>query len=265
MEQINMKALLVTGGFIDDKFTLDYIKKENYDIIFAIDRGLEFFERTGLVPDYIVGDFDSVAEEVLKKYSCLSDDKKDNIYETEKLKDIQNDLLARYREDITREQIDTVIIRLTPMKDDTDTQHALQMALELGCNCIHIFGATGTRLDHVLGNLQLLGYALRQQIECMLIDPYNCIRLINKETILEKEQQFGKYVSLIPYTPEVTGITLEGFLYPLKNDTMSSFYQENATLISGVSNEIVDKTAKISLESGILILVEARDSFAHDE
>lgn len=287
-----MKALLVTGGFIDDRFTLDYIEKEKYDITFAIDRGLEFFARTGLVPDYIVGDFDSVADEVLEQYASVSLEQALAVEETfcerkrdDEVKDCEgkcaekaDDFCERKRENEIKDyesecaEKENVgceksknkdrtpeMIRLTPMKDDTDTQHALQMALDKGCDCIHIFGATGTRLDHVLGNMQLLGYALRQNAECVMIDPYNRIRLLNKEIVLKKEHQFGKYVSLIPYTPEVTGITLEGFLYPLKDYTMSSFYQEHATLISGVSNEIVDEKAKIFLESGILVLVEARD------
>ena len=225
-----MKALIVTGGFVDDEFTLNYIKRENYQVTFAVDHGLEFFYRTGLVPDYIVGDFDSIEANVLKSYEGnRSEDKK------------------------------TCVARLNPMKDDTDTEHTLQMALDMGCNSIHIFGATGTRLDHVLGNLQLLGFALRRQAECMIIDPHNRIRLINGETVLTKRDQFGKYVSLIPYTPRVTGLTLEGFVYPLWNDTLDSFYLENAKPISGVSNEIAEETARITMEDGILVLVESRD------
>lgn len=247
-----MKAVIITGGFIDDEFTLDYIKKENYDITFAVDKGLGFFHRTGSVPDYIVGDFDSVEEAVLREYEeslgrqCCE--------EEPRCED------GRQREGSRRcDNKKTQVIRLNPMKDDTDTEHALHMALDMGCKEIHIFGATGTRLDHVLGNLQLLGYGLRQNVGCVMIDPHNRIRLIDKETVLEREKQFGKYVSLIPYTPQVTGLTLEGFLYPLQNHTMSSFYVEGAAPISGVSNEIVESTARIQLESGILVLVEARD------
>lgn len=229
------KALIITGGFIDDGFTLNYMEKEMYDVTFAVDHGLEFFDRCGLIPDYIVGDFDSVAEEVLEKYQQAE----------------------RGADSVSGRR--TEIVRLNPMKDDTDTEHALHMALDLGCTCIHMFGATGTRIDHVLGNLQLLGIALRQQAECMMIDPYNRIRLIDRETVLEKKHQFGKYVSLLPYTPQVTGLTLEGFLYSLSNHTMSSFYLEHAAPISGVSNEITAECAKITLKEGILVLVESRD------
>lgn len=222
-----MRAFIVTGGFIDDKFTLDYVRGEKYDVAFAVDGGLMFFHRTGLEPDYIVGDFDSVAEEVLKAYENPKGDPQ--------------------------------IIKLNPRKDDTDTEHALKMAIEMGCDSIHLFGATGTRLDHLLGNLQLLGLCLKQQVECLMIDPWNRIRLIDRETVLHKDSQFGKYVSLIPYTPKVTGLTLTGFTYPLTDYTMSSFYVKDALPISGVSNEIAKDTARIILQDGILVLVESRD------
>lgn len=225
-----MNALIVTGGFINDEFTFNYVKKNKYGMKIAVDHGLEFFCRTGLKPDYIVGDFDSIDPSVLELYTDPKEGEEGPMVE-----------------------------RLNPMKDDTDTEHALHMALDMGCESIHIFGATGTRLDHVLGNLQLLGFALRKNAECMIIDPHNRIRLINRETILTRTGQFGKYVSLIPYTPQVTGVTLEGFVYPLKEYTMCSFYLPDASPVSGVSNEIAEETARITMKDGILVLVESRD------
>lgn len=237
-----MRALLISGGFVDDEFTLNYIKQEIYNVVFAVDRGLGFFARTGLRPDYIVGDFDSVEETVLREYRP------------------ETSQICAPR-----------IVRLNPEKDDTDTGHAIQMALDMGCDSIHILGATGTRLDHVLGNLQLLGQALRRQVECVMVDPWNRIRLIDRETvqpdglILKRSEQFGKYVSLIPYTPRVTGLTLTGFKYPLKRHTMGSFYLADAAPVSGVSNEITEEEARIMLDDGILVLVESRDENNEDK
>ena len=242
-----MRALIVTGGFIDDEFTLDYVRKEVYDVTFAVDKGLMFFDRNKMTPDYIVGDFDSVEEATLQEYEAAGTAHAGK----RPLPDFGNSM------DVAGSEPE--IIRLNPMKDDTDTEHALVMALEMGAEKIDIFGATGTRLDHVLGNLQLLGFCLRRQVECRMIDPWNRIRLIDRETVLNRESQFGRYVSLIPYTPRVTGLTLTGFVYPLTDYTMSSFYVEGADTISGVSNEIAENTARISLKEGILVVVESRD------
>ena len=242
-----MRVLIVTGGFVDDEFTLDYVKGRQYDVTFAVDKGLMFFRRSGMRPDYIVGDFDSVEGSALREYETAGTAPAGK----GPLPDVENSM------DVAASG--PKIIRLNPMKDDTDTEHAIVMAIEMGVKNIDIFGATGTRLDHVLGNLQLLGLCLRRQVECRMIDPWNRIRLIDRETVLNRESQFGRYVSLIPYTPRVTGLTLTGFAYPLTDHTMSSFYVEGADTISGVSNEIAEETARISLKEGILVLVESRD------
>jgi thiamine pyrophosphokinase len=220
-----MKGCIVSGGFVEDEFTLSYLKKEDYDVVFAVDRGLSFFYRTGAEPDYIVGDFDSVEKSVLEQYQNRG----------------------------------SRIELLNPVKDDTDTEHALHMAIDMGCREIHLFGVTGTRVDHMLGNLQLLGLCLKAGVEGVMLDPWNRIRLLNEGTSLERKNQFGKFVSLIPYTPQVTGLTLRGFKYPLESYTMSCYYVEGVAPISGVSNEVVEERADIDFDTGILVLVEARD------
>lgn len=229
-----MKAAMIAGGFVEDGFTLNYIREQKFDRLYAVDRGLEFFYRTGLEPDYVVGDFDSVELRVLeaarKAWKAGTSGGK---------------------------AVEWVV--LDPVKDDTDTEHALDMALDEGCKEIHFLGATGSRLDHVLGNIQLLGRCLRLGVKGYLVDQHNRLQLAAGETRLSREGQFGKYVSLIPYTPRVTGLSLTGFQYPLKEHTMSCFYLEDAAPISGISNEIVEQEACIALKSGILILVESRD------
>lgn len=229
-----MKAAIVAGGFVEDGFTLNYIREQKFDCLYAVDRGLEFFSRTGLRPDYVVGDFDSV--EPLALEACRK---------------------AWGAGTPGQRAVEWVV--LDPVKDDTDTEHALHMALYGGFQEIHFLGATGSRLDHVLGNIQLLGLCLRSGVKGYLVDAHNRLQLIAGKTGLLREGQFGSYVSLIPYTPRVTGLTLTGFQYPLTDHTMSCFYLEDAAPISGISNEIVAEEAWIELENGILILVESRD------
>ena len=57
--------LIVTGGYTDDKFAVRWIKENNFDCMLASDSGMEFFRRTGIVPDVIIGDFDSVNADTL--------------------------------------------------------------------------------------------------------------------------------------------------------------------------------------------------------
>ena len=111
----------------------------------------------------------------------------------------------------------------------------------------------GTRIDHVLANVRILRMALEKDIQCFLCDARNRVRLNDRPVTLQKDGQYGKYVSLFALSGEVTGLTLRGFCYPLTDYTMKS---EDSI---GVSNEIKDGEAQILFKSGKLVIVESRD------
>ena len=215
-----MRALIVTGGTIQLDFARNYIEAQKFDLMIAGDSGMEFFRAIDKIPQYIVGDFDSANPETISFF---------------------------------RAQKNIVFREFRPEKDETDTELAISMAMELKADEICILGATGTRLDHVLGNIHLLCKPLKRNISCYIQDAHNRIRLIEKKTTIGREEQFGKYVSLLPLTTDAGGITLEGFKYPLHDAVMTS---DNSL---GVSNEIAAEQATIDLKSGILILIESRD------
>ena len=144
--------------------------------------------------------------------------------------------------------------RLNPQKYDTDTEFALRLAISMGAECITVLGGTGSRLDHVLGNIELLGIGLELGVEIELLDANNRIRMTDHGMVLKKEEQFGKYVSLIPYTAQVEH--LAGFKYPLADYCLKGFCS------IGVSNEITEEQAEITFENGILIVIESRDDAA---
>ena len=91
-----------------------------------MDGGVAFCYRHGILPTRIVGDFDTLDPEILAWY---------------------------------RERTGVGIRVYDPVKDATDTQIAVELAMELGSSHITILGGTGTRLDHVLGNIQKIGRA----------------------------------------------------------------------------------------------------------
>ena len=214
-----MKYLIVCGGEIDGDFAERLIMSSGFEVIIAADRGMDFLYEHKITPDIIVGDFDSVKNEALSyfKEKGMSD-----------------------------------IHVLNPEKDDTDSECALQIALDHGADHIIIIGATGTRIDHVLGNISLLGKAMSEEKRAELLDTHNRIRMIDNELEIEKNKQYGKYVSIIPVCKN-NKITLEGFKYPLKDYTFEGFN----TL--GISNEIVDDIAKITVNEGQYIVIESKD------
>lgn len=215
-----MKTLIINGGTIEDAFALSYIERVKPDCILAADRGMEFCYRNQIKPDVILGDYDSADKTILEAF---------------------------------RRQSGIEWHQYQPEKDYTDSEIAIGKAMERNSSEIHILGGIGTRLDHVLGNIQLLMQPLAKDIPCFLIDFHNRIRLLKERAVLRKSQQFGKYVSLLPLTTEVTGVTLTGMKYPLQD---AAFTSDNTL---GVSNEIVEDEAVIDLKNGILIMIESRD------
>ena len=70
-----MKVLIVLGG---DAPGVELLKAcaDEADFSIAADRGLEAFDAAGLEPDMLVGDMDSVSQNVLARYeSRLSEDR----------------------------------------------------------------------------------------------------------------------------------------------------------------------------------------------
>lgn len=110
------------------------------------------------------------------------------------------------------------------------------------------------RMDHALANIHILTYALEPGIPCKILDSYNKIYLVNNKLTLYKDKVYGKYVSLIPLTTTVEGLTLTGFKYPLSDYCLSI----GKSL--GISNELMQNSATIELRNGILIVIESKDS-----
>ena len=217
-----MKTVIISGGRIDRDFALSFLENENFDQIIAVDNGLRFLYDNGIRPTWIVGDFDTAAPELVEYYQTKTD---------------------------------IPIRRFNPVKDSTDSQIAIELALEIGSREITILGGTGTRLDHVLGNIQSLMLAHKKGVSCIILDEYNRIRVIDGDLRLKKEEQYGKYVSLLPLTTEVTGVDLKGFKYELTNHTFTS----TGSAGLGVSNEITEEIAEIRIKSGVFVLIESRD------
>ena len=218
-------TVIFSGGRTDLVFAAEFMKDKKNAFLIAADRGLEAMMSLGFKPNAVIGDFDSASKETIDQV---------NSFEKE--------------DDIT-------VIRLNPVKDDTDTEAAVRFALENNKEPgdIYILGGTGSRVDHILGNISVLGLGQALGKKIILLDENNKIELLFEGRTILKEEAFGDFVSLIPFGDEVTGLTLKGFKYPLKNGVLKGFNS------LGISNEIVSKEAQISFDSGVLIMVQSKD------
>lgn len=227
MEIVMNRILIVTGGFIDFSWAGPYIEALEYDGIIVADGGVHAARELGLRADVIIGDFDSAKKEELAAYETMlaAEGKK---YEK---------------------------ITLPVNKDMSDTEAALVCALEGHASHITIIGANGTRFDHALANVHILARALQAGVLAYLVDAGNRIRLADRknQVVIGKSGQYGRYVSLFPLTTDVRGVNAEGFLYPLKDAVL------RAGVSLGVSNELAAEVGRITVQEGILIVIESRD------
>lgn len=187
----------------------------------GVDRGVYYLLEAGIIPDVAVGDFDSISED---EWAII----------THKVPDI---------------------CRFHPEKDETDMELAFTFAVQQNPSLVKVFGATGGRLDHFMANAFMLASFKEnfKKIDFELIDVHNTISVFLPGTYeLEKDAQ-KKFVSFIPLSPHVIGLTLKGFKYPLMNKNVP----QGSSLC--ISNELIQKIGTFSFEKGILMMIRSKD------
>lgn len=233
-------AIVIAGGRIDEdfalRFLLEHLPAGGYGragqcadagyaerfLLIAADRGLVFLDRHQIIPDLIVGDFDSVPEGYPEQYLRGHPGVEARVFSWE--------------------------------KDYTDTEIAVRAAMERGCRHIDILGATGSRVDHMLGSVQLLATLLEHGAAGRILDPCNRITVHRESFRIRKADQWGKYVSFFAWGGDVHGVTLTGFYFPMKDGTITA----SRTLT--VSNQIEAECAEVTFTDGTLLMVESKDS-----
>ncbi|MEK3747983.1 thiamine diphosphokinase [Paenibacillus sp. FSL E2-8871] len=209
------RVVIFAGGELSPEY---FNLLDEDDFIIGADQGALFLISHGYKPDIAVGDFDSVSPEALQ------------------------DIESKSKKTITCDAVN---------KDLTDSEMALDIAMDQQPDSILLLGVTGTRIDHSLASIQMMTRALQRQINCYVMDTHNYITLTGSQAVIN---DLGyTYVSLLPLTPEVSGITLEGFQYPLTNATLKLGQS------LGVSNKLVSSSGTVTIRSGLLLIIQSKD------
>ncbi|WP_295588323.1 thiamine diphosphokinase [uncultured Oscillibacter sp.] len=148
------------------------------DLVIAADAGYRICQQEGIVPDVILGDFDSMEAPGEGE----------------------------------------AVVRLPVEKDDTDTLAAVKLGLERGCTEFYLYGGTGgKRLDHTLANLQTLLYLRRRGARGFLQDDEFVWTVIENESItVERTVEWG-LLSVFCLGDRAEGICERGVQYPLED------------------------------------------------
>jgi thiamine pyrophosphokinase len=211
-----MKVIIVSGGKPPSKELLTKEISPNTFLI-AADSGANCLYDYSILPQLLLGDFDSINKDVLnyfKKNNCLID-----IYPTE--------------------------------KDFTDTEIAVKKAISMKPSEIVLLGCTGSRVDHLLGNIGMLKMCLENSVSASIVDENNDIRLADDSTSLKAV--VGQIFSVQAYGDEVIGLTIEGAKYPLNNYNLK--IGESIT----ISNEFISTMVELKFKSGTLMIILSRD------
>lgn len=175
-----MKASIIAyGESIDSKELEREIKSSDY--IICADGGGEFAYNNGIIPNYLLGDFDSINQGILDFF---------------KAKAIE-------------------IIRYPKDKDYTDTEICVYKALELGCMDISIIAGIGSRIDHSLGNIGLLHLISQRGGRGCIVSKNSSIYLCRDS--IQLRGSIGDIVSIIPFQGNAYGLKSSGLKFQLNN------------------------------------------------
>ena len=207
-----MKAFIYAGGAVRIDGITEHPKSD--DLRIAADSGYLTAKALGDRIDIAVGDFDSMSADMIP----------DGVEQ----------------------------LRVPAEKDVTDTQLAVEAALNRGADQLVIIGGMSGRLDHTLSNLFILEDLADADVYAIMTDGQSRVRFVRSGSALIGRSGF-RYLSIIAADPKVKGVTAEGCRYPLKNATLSRRCQY------AVSNEITGNCALISVKKGGIFIIESTD------
>ena len=198
-----MNCLIVLSGSISlYRFQRSFFDEYNY--IICADGGAEYLKANNIVPDALLGDFDSINEQTLA------------FYHDKKVK----------------------LIRYPCNKDYTDGELAINLAIEMNADFVTIIGALGNRFDHSLANVFMLQTLCDKGIVARMVDDYNEIYITKSSIEIDKTKDMK--ISLIPITEVVRGVSTMGLCYELngqdlyrnKSFGVSNEFSEDKALIT---------------------------------
>jgi thiamine pyrophosphokinase len=209
------RALIFVNGELRDPGAARAIVQDE-DVIIAADGGARHALALGVIPVAIIGDLDSLSDAEVRVFSDMG----------------------------------VHMLRFPAAKDETDLELALAHAVRAGHRPIIIIGANGGRLDQAIGNISLLSDPRFVDSDVRLDDGVTEVFFIAGRASIHGKA--GDIVSLIPWGNPVEGVSTDGLVYPLNEETLIPYRTRS------ISNQMLAETAKVSLKRGLLLCVHIR-------
>lgn len=211
------KCCIISAG--DVNLALLKKRKDEYSFFIAADAGFEKVILADIIPNIVVGDFDSISQfPIIDKPSTTSD------------------TLPK-------------VIQFPIEKDYSDTHLAIEEGIKQGFTHFDVYGALGgDRFSHSLANLQTLCTMKSKGISVTLIGMKESVYILKNET-LTLSPPIGCNFSVFSLSDESKHVTINGAKYSLENATLTNLFP------LGVSNQSTDKEIQISVKNGFLLVI----------
>jgi thiamine pyrophosphokinase len=211
-----MKTVIISGGKAPSLLLLKNELKDA-DILICADSGGNFLKDSDIIPDYLVGDFDSINDVTLEHFKNSG----------------------------------CKVLEYPKDKDFTDTELALELAVKVKSDSIVLLGCTGTRIDHMIGNLGLLRTCISEGIEAFIKDDNNSIMLADKS--LKIKGKPGSTFSVQAFSEAVANLTIKGAKYTLDNHKLRIGDPRT------ISNQFLNEEVSLDFSSGLLMVLYCND------
>lgn len=143
------------------------------------------------------------------------------------------------------------VVKFPPEKDYSDANLAVEIALERGFDEFRLLSALGGRLDHTIANIQLIYRLKKRGITAELFGSGERAFFLENET--REIPAFSGYLSVFAYENSAV-ISESGVKYPTEKLAFTNDFP------LGLSNEITEKTAKITVHSGAALIILVNDN-----
>lgn len=214
-----MSRCFIITAFINGNIKYNLNVTQN-DYIICADGGYKFAKQAGIIPNLIIGDFDSFNDNPPQNIQTIT-------YSTE--------------------------------KDDTDTMLCIKYAIEKEFDSIYIVGGIGGRLDHTISNIQSMVWAIEfwhnnhiKGKKISMCDSQNHVMLIMNDSIKLSGSPKEK-ISLISYSQNCINVTTKNLKWELTNAELKNSFP------LGISNEFLTSECEISVEQGQLLIIKSKD------
>ena len=224
-----MRAALIGAS----DFNATHFLSQAFDYVVAVDAGWQACRSAGVVPDVVLGDFDSLG----------------------------------YIPD------DAAVLQFPPIKDESDMELALAHVFDASADEVCLYGALSGRLDHTIANLMLIVSAAERGMKASAIgDTYAVVALYGTprgeklHTSCISFAAFSPDALAGPYAPFVSvfalsgaarGVDIVGLKYPVEDFTLQSGVSR------GLSNEFIGVSASISVNEGSLMVTFPLDALVY--